>query len=66
MAEKWEEGTPVIVIRQGVELEGFVNMIDKKAGLLHIHTDRGPVTVINGSKLVRRVEAEKSEKPEKL
>ena len=53
---KWEIGDRVIVERKGLELEGFVNLIDKKNGMLHVHTDRGPITLLMQSSAIRKVE----------
>lgn len=58
MSIHWKEFEPVIVTKDGLEVEGFINTIDKKSGLIHVHTDRGPVTLYSGSKAVRRVEPE--------
>lgn len=65
MSEKWKEFEPVIVTKNGEELEGFVNLIDKKSGLIHVHTDRGPITLLANSKAVRRVEP-KDDSPEEV
>lgn len=54
MSSSWKEFEPVIVSKNGDELEGFINLIDKKSGLIHVHTDRGPITLLATSKAVRR------------
>lgn len=56
MSEKWAEGDKVIVSRQGIDLSGFVNLVDKKNGMIHVHTDRGPVTLLSTSTALRRLE----------
>lgn len=65
MGIKWEVGDQVIVTKQGLDQEGVVNLIDKKSGLIHVHTDRGPVTLLANSSAIKRLEPEVPEKPSK-
>ncbi len=59
MSKTWKEFDRVIVTKNGEELEGFVNIIDKKSGLIHVHTDRrGPITLMANSKAIRRADEE--------
>ena len=71
MTHKWTEGDPVIVEKLGVEIEGFVNIINKKNGMIHVHTDRGPITLLAKSLAIRlnkpvEEEPEKDEKASKV
>lgn len=61
MTRKWTIGDQVVVTRHGLEVKGFVNIVDKKNGLLHIHTDSGPITLLDRSSAVRLDETAKED-----
>lgn len=58
MSSKWNEGDAVVVDKNGLELEGFINSMDKKTGLIHVHTDRGPITLMANSRALRKLTPE--------
>ena len=43
----YNSGDFVDVIRDGEWRKGVINGVEKKLGMLYVHTDRGPVTVMN-------------------
>lgn len=65
MSSKWNEGDAVVVDKNGLELEGFINSMDKKTGLIHVHTDRGPITLMANSRALRKL-TPKDDKTETL
>jgi hypothetical protein len=54
MTEKWTAGDAVLVVKQGVTIEGFINTVDKKNGMLHVRTSFGPITLLAGSDALTR------------
>lgn len=50
----FREGEQVEVFKNGDFLPGFIQSRDKVSGHLHVHTDRGPVTVANVNHIRKR------------
>lgn len=47
----YRSGDNVQVIKEGEWRDGFVNGVEKKLGMVYVHTDRGPVTVQNAASI---------------
>lgn len=44
---EYKNGDQIEVVKDGDWKAGFVTGVEKKLGLVYVHTDRGPVTVAN-------------------
>lgn len=48
---EYSSGDAVQVIKDGDWRDGFVNGVEKKLGMVYVHTDRGPVTIQNAASI---------------